>query len=603
MSDAPLLAVQALCVSYPGHRGAVNAVSELDLTLAPGECLAVVGESGSGKTQLLLSVLGLSGPAAALSGSIRYRGQELIGLSTAALNQVRGRRIGMVFQDPMAALNPYLRVGVQITEMLRHHCNMSARSAERRAIELLTQLHLADAAQRMRQYPHQLSGGMRQRVMIAMALIAEPEILLADEPSTALDVTVQAQVLRLLRELRERTRTAIVLVTHDLGVTAELADRVAVMHAGRVVEQAPVRELFARPSHPCTVALQMALPRTDTSRRAATSVAMPAAAPADVSPLLSVRELTVSYRSVDRGRTVTLPAVKAVSFDLARGEALGVVGESGSGKTSIAHTLLRLVDAQSGSVQFQGVDLLRVRGAQLLALRRHLQLVFQDPLSSLDPRMPVGNSVAEPLRAFEPQLSAAQRLERAALLFKVVGLDPKHLQRYPHEFSGGQAQRIAIARALIGAPDLIVCDEPLSSLDVSIRSQISQLLKQLQRERQLSLLFISHDLSAVQVICDRVLVLYLGRVLEIADSTSLFAHGRHPYTRALIDSAPLPDPERARARRPAVLEGEIPSPLCAPSGCVFRTRCALAIEHCAREVPQLRQVGTSLVACHRAEEV
>jgi peptide/nickel transport system ATP-binding protein len=453
----------------------------------------------------------------------------------------------------------------------------------------------------MQHYPHQLSGGLRQRVTIAMAMIAQPEILLADEPSTALDVTVQAQVLDLLSELRERTRTTIVLVTHDLGVTAQIADRVVVMHAGRMVEQAPVRELFARPQHPNTIALQRALPRIDTARRTVAIEGTAASAAADRPSLLSVQALTVSYRSVDRGRAVTLPAVNGVSFDLARGEALGVVGESGSGKSSIARALLRLVDAQSGSVHFRGVDLLLARGAQLRALRRHLQLVFQDPFSSLDPRMPVGKSIAEPLLAFEPRLIASERLERAAQMLAVVGLDAEGLARYPHEFSGGQAQRIAIARALIAAPDLIVCDEPLAALDVSIRSQIGQLLKRLQRERHLSLLFISHDLAAVQMICDRVLVLYLGRVMEIAASDDLFTHARHPYTRALISSAPVPDPERARERH-VVLEGEIPSPLSAPSGCVFRTRCPLAIEHCAREVPPLRRVGDSLVACHRAEE-
>jgi peptide/nickel transport system ATP-binding protein len=601
MSEQALLAIQALRVRYPGDRGAVSALGGLDLTLTSGECLAVVGESGSGKTQLLLAVLGLCGPTAQVSGSIRYRGQELIGLPTPKLNEVRGRRIGMVFQDPLTALNPYLRVGVQITEMLRQHRGVTGRSAKRRAIELLEQLHVADAAERMRQYPHQLSGGMRQRVTIAMAMIAQPQILLADEPSTALDVTVQAQVLGLLRELRERTGTTIVLVTHDLGVAAQFADRVAVMHAGVVVEQAPVRELFAHPRHPRTVALQSAMPRIDIARR--TAAPRTASALPEPLPLLSVRALSVRYRVVHQGRAVSLPAVNGVSFDLARSEALGVVGESGSGKSSIARALLRLVDAQSGSAQFLGVDLLRVRGAQLLALRRHLQLVFQDPLSSLDPRMPVGKSVAEPLRAFEPRLTAVQRLERAAQMLQVVGLDAEQLQRYPHEFSGGQAQRIAIARALIAAPDLIVCDEALSALDVSIRSQISALLQQLQRERQLSLLFISHDLAAVQVICDRVLVLYLGRVLEIAQREALFAHSRHPYTRALISAVPLPDPELAQPRQPAALEGEIPSPLSAPSGCVFRTRCPLAAERCAREVPQLRQVGASLVACHRAEEV
>jgi oligopeptide transport system ATP-binding protein len=327
----------------------------------------------------------------------------------------------------------------------------------------------------------------------------------------------------------------------------------------------------------------------------------PSASPA--SPLLSVRGLQIGYRIVHHGRTVTLPAVNGVNFDLQPAEALGVVGESGSGKSSIARALLRLVDAQSGSVQFRGVDLLRARGSALHDLRRHLQLIFQDPLASLDPRMTVGDIVGEPLRSFEPQLSPTARHERVLQVLRTVGLDAGHLHRYPHEFSGGQAQRIGIARALIAAPELIVCDEPLSALDVSIKAQISNLLKDLQRQRNLSLLFISHDLPSVRFICDRVLVLYLGRVLEIAGSEALFCEARHPYTRALINSVPIPDPQRARARRRTPLEGEIPSPLSAPSGCVFRTRCPLAIERCAREVPGLRQVGQSLVACHRAEEI
>ncbi|HWW21962.1 MAG TPA: oligopeptide/dipeptide ABC transporter ATP-binding protein [Steroidobacteraceae bacterium] len=323
---------------------------------------------------------------------------------------------------------------------------------------------------------------------------------------------------------------------------------------------------------------------------------------ASLAPLLSVRALAVAYRTLYQGRSVTLPAVNGVSFDLAPGEALGVVGESGSGKSSLARALLRLVKAASGSAQFQGVDLLRVRGAQLRSLRRHLQLVFQDPLASLDPRMTVSDIIAEPLLTFEPRLSAAQRLERVAAMLRVVGLDADHLPRYPHEFSGGQAQRIAIARALIAGPDLIVCDEPLSALDVSIKSQISNLLKDLQRERGLSLLFISHDLAAVRFLCDRVLVLYLGRVLEIAATEALFGEACHPYTRALISAAPVPDPERVPEPL-ALLDAEIPSPLSAPCGCAFRTRCPMAIERCAREVPQLRAVATSLVACHRAEEV
>jgi oligopeptide transport system ATP-binding protein len=319
-------------------------------------------------------------------------------------------------------------------------------------------------------------------------------------------------------------------------------------------------------------------------------------------PLLAVRDLRIAYRVVHQGRHVALPVVNGVSFELARGQTLGLVGESGSGKSSIARALLRLVPAQSGVALFRGSDLLQLRGRPLQAMRRHLQLVFQDPIASLDPRMPIGEIVEEPLRAFEPQLAPAQRMQRVLQSLQAVGLEAAHLHRYPHEFSGGQAQRIAIARALIAQPDLIVCDEPLSALDVSIKSQIGNLLRDLQRQMQLSLLFISHDLAAVRFSCDRVMVLYLGRVMEIADGEALFEQPRHPYTRALLQSAPICDPIAARARTHVTLQGEIPSPFSAPSGCVFRTRCPLAIERCRLEVPTLRAVGASQVACHRAEE-
>jgi oligopeptide transport system ATP-binding protein len=319
--------------------------------------------------------------------------------------------------------------------------------------------------------------------------------------------------------------------------------------------------------------------------------------------LLAVRELSVSYRVSHHGSHALLRAVNAVSFEVGRGETLGLVGESGSGKSSIARALLRLVPAESGSAWFHGSDLLQLSGVSLHAMRRHLQLIFQDPVASLDPRMSIGDTLAEPLRVFEPQLSAPQREQRVLAMARAVELGAEHLHRYPHEFSGGQAQRIGIARALIIQPDLVVCDEPLSALDVSIKSQISNLLKDLQRQLQLSLLFISHDLAAVRFSCDRVLVLYLGRVMESAACDALFGAARHPYTRALLRAAPIPDPIAARARRSAPLSGEVPSPLSAPSGCVFRTRCALAIGRCASEVPLLRQVGASLVACHRAEHV
>jgi oligopeptide transport system ATP-binding protein len=340
-----------------------------------------------------------------------------------------------------------------------------------------------------------------------------------------------------------------------------------------------------------------AAPAADPAGTASQSV------PPQSAALLAVRELSVTYRVTHRGAHALLRAVNGVSFELARGETLGLVGESGSGKSTIARALLRLVPAESGVAMFQGIDLLGLAGGRLQAMRRHLQLIFQDPVASLDPRMNVGDILGEPLRVFEPQLSGEERRQRVLAMTQAVGLGAEHLHRFAHEFSGGQAQRIGIARALIIKPELIVCDEPLSALDVSIKSQISNLLKDLQRQLHLSLLFISHDLAAVRFSCDRVLVLYLGRVMEIAGCDALFSACRHPYTRALIRAAPIPDPVAARARRSAPLEGEIPSPLFAPSGCVFRTRCPMAIDRCAREVPMLRSVGDSQVACHRAEEV
>jgi oligopeptide/dipeptide ABC transporter ATP-binding protein len=606
-----LLEVRQLSVRYAGAAGATPVVHEADLEVAAGECLGIAGESGSGKTQLLWAILGLSGARAAISGSVRYRGEQLLGLGPRALNRVRGRSIGLVFQDPMSALNPYLRVGQQITEVLSVHRGIHGRDAARRAIELLESLHLPDPAQRLQRYPHELSGGMRQRVAIAMAMIAQPDILLADEPTTALDVTVQAQILELFSELRARG-TAIVLVTHDLGVIAQVADRVAVMYRGRIVEQAPTQTLFARPQHSYSEGLLRATARLDQPLaaqmaalgRAATQTAT-CDSNADIrsAPLLAVQRLDVAYPVHDRGRSHLLPAVNGVSFEVRAGESLGIVGESGSGKTSVARALLRLVDARGGQAWFQGEDLLQLTGARLRALRRQLQLIFQDPLASLDPRLQIADIIAEPLRAFEPGLTARQRHQRVLQALTAVGLAPEHADRFPHEFSGGQAQRIAIARGLVAEPKLIVCDEPLSSLDVSIKSQISNLLMDLQQQRGVTLLFISHDLPAVRLLCARVMVLYLGRVMEMAPRDACFGSPRHPYTRALLRAVPLPDPVAARARPAMNLIGEIPSPLDVPSGCVFRTRCPFAIERCRQEVPPLRSVGASMVACHRAEEL
>jgi peptide/nickel transport system ATP-binding protein len=609
--NAPLLDVQALSVRYQTDGGEVRAVHKLDFCLNPNEILGIVGESGSGKTQTALSLLGLLPESAQVSGQAMFNGRDLLSLGEAELNTIRGNDIAMIFQDPMTALNPYLTIGKQMTRVVRRHRGMSGREANAAAIRMLDAVRIPEAVSRLRQYPHEMSGGMRQRIMIATALLCKPKLLLADEATTALDVTVQAQILHLMSELQQQLAMSVLLITHDMGVVAGTCDRVLVMRNGEMQECAPTLQLFDKPTADYTRSLLAAVPRLDEVRHTrladtgSTQVAdMQPAVVAQGAELLHVSHAAVQFAVEGEGLFASkrvLRAVDDISFELHRGETLGIVGESGCGKSSLARGVLRLLDLQAGSVCLLGQNLGELDAAGLRAQRKHMQVIFQDPLASLNPRMTVGEIIAEPLRTFAPQLSQAERLSRVGDLLLKVGLEAAHINRYPHEFSGGQCQRIGIARALISEPELIICDEPVSALDVSVQAQIVNLLMDLQQEKGLALIFIAHDLAVVRHISHRVMVMYLGRAMEIADRDALYEQPRHPYTQALIDAVPIPDPQIEAGRERALLQGDVPSPLDPPSGCAFRTRCSLADARCAAERPVLHALGGSMVACHHAK--
>ena len=714
----------------------VQAVGNVDLQVDAGETLGIVGESGCGKSMTGLSIMGLLPPGGSIvGGSIKLSGRELVGLKQEELRQVRGNEIAMIFQDPLTSLDPTKTIGYQVSEPVRLHRNASKADALDRAVEVLTLVGLPRPKERLSDYPHQLSGGLRQRVMIAMALANEPKLLIADEPTTALDVTIQAQILALLRDLKDRLGMAMLLITHDMGVIAGHADRVNVMYAGRVVETANVRELFAAMHHPYTQALLASIPqldqdadkalhaipglppdlshppqgcrfaarcpratdkcraeepplsgptldhlfscwhpvngplalavigergpdaastglvssdaesvaeaaagtrsrssptrrwptprgRTETEPAAAGSVVVAAglevtadgrlevtgrmveAAPANgdsAAPLLELRNLVKEYPITSgllQRKVASVKAVSDVSFSVPAGTTFGLVGESGCGKTTIGKMIVALERPNSGAVTLAGQNVSRLRGAELRRKRRDLQLMFQDPHSSLDPRMRVGSIIGEPL-AIQHLGSRRARRDRIFELLSEVGLPRNAVERYPHEFSGGQRQRIGLARALTLNPRLIVADEPVSALDVSIRAQVLNLMKRLQALHGLTYVVISHDMAVVKYMAQRIGVMYLGKLVEIGSSQDIYERAAHPYTAGLIATIPVPKPTVERAKQGAAIKGELPSPVNPPSGCRFRTRCQFAQERCAAEEPKLRSFGPGHVAaCH-----
>jgi oligopeptide/dipeptide ABC transporter ATP-binding protein len=558
MTDS-VLDISNLAVTFETPDGEVEAVKGVSFAIAQGECLGIVGESGSGKSQSFLSAFGLTSDNARVSGSVKFKGQEVLGLPRKELDAIRGRHVAFVFQDPLTALTPHMTVEAQMNEVLAHHFQITGAAARTRATEWLERVRIPEAARRLGAYPHELSGGMRQRVMIAMAMMCEPALLIADEPTTALDATVQAQVLDLIEDLRKDTNAAVALITHDMGVIARMAQRVAVMRSGEIVETGGVDEIYSAPKADYTRMLLGAVPHIDGARAHEL-------APADTgAPILKVDDVRVHFPiKVGNslvGKTKLLRAVDGVSFDVHAGETLGIVGESGCGKSTLARAVVQLLPRTAGSVSFLGRNLLPSERETIRRAREDLQIVFQDPLASLDPRMTLGASIAEPLLSFAPELTRDGREARVKEIMVQVGLDPDLINRYPHELSGGQNQRVGVARAMILKPKLVVCDEAVSALDVSIQAQIMKLLIDLQREFKTSMLFISHDLAVVREISHNVLVLYLGRAVEYGPSEVILRDPRHPYTQALLAAAPTPDPDAARAKPRVRLVGDLPSPL------------------------------------------
>ncbi len=667
-----LLSVSDLSVGFVSGRERLTAVAGISFDVAAGETLALLGESGCGKSVTALSVMRLL-PAAGhiFDGTVRFEGNDLLQLPEAEMRAVRGGGMAMIFQEPATSLNPVMTVGKQIGEVLERHVGLFGDAARKRALELLNAVGIADAARRLDEYPFQLSGGMKQRVMIAVALAGDPKLLIADEPTTALDVTIQAQILDLLRRLQSERGMGMLLITHDLGVVAQMAHRVGVMYAGEIVEEAPREAFFNAPRHPYTQALFASLP--DLSRRGGklTTIAgqvpslsaMPAGcrfaercphawercrseppgwsdagaghhrvrchlltepsrvvaseskseAPVPIlhtphASLLTANDLRVHF-PIRRGvlqRTVGhVKAVDGVSLDLARGRTLALVGESGCGKTTVGKAILQLIKPTDGKVQLDERELTALSRSQLRPLRRRMQMIFQDPFASLNPRMAVGEIIGEGMRSLGVLPDAAGKDEAIAVLLQQVGLDSAAAHRYPHEFSGGQRQRIAIARALAVQPEMIVCDEPTSALDVSVQAQILNLLKALQDDLGLAYLFITHNFAVVEYLAHEVAVMYLGRIVERGTVEEVLRSPKHPYTQALLSAVPSPrlaeNKNSNKNSQPAFIKlaGEMPSPANPPAGCHFHPRCAQATEDCRVSYPETTALSeTHTVRCH-----
>lgn len=539
-----LLEVRGLSIEFAVDKRWIPAVRAVDLTLGTSEILALVGESGSGKSTLAMAIPGLLADNSRLSGSIRLSGTELAGADERTLRQVRGGRVGVVFQEPMTAFNPVYSIGWQIVEAIRMHRHVSAAQARARAVELLDLVDMPDPTSRIDYYPHQLSGGQRQRAMIAQALACDPELLIADEPTTALDVTVQGEILDLIRDLRTRVDAGILLITHDMGVVADLADRIMVMKNGEVVESASAETLFRSPRHPYTRALLEAVPHLGAGRLQVAQPAAPAA-PGPDRPALALRDATVEFSS---GRRV-FRALDGVSLEVGAGEVVGLVGESGSGKSTLGKAAVGLVKLTAGSVALAGTDITALSQRGLREPRKRVGVVFQDPGSSLNPRWPIGQAIAEPL-TLHTSMSGPQRSTRVDELLDQVQLDRTLRNRYPHQLSGGQRQRVGIARALALNPDLVIADEPTSALDVSVQARVLRLLRELQAEHGFACLFISHDLAVIEELSDRIAVMQSGRLVESGPAETVLRHPAESYTARLIASVPVPDPaEQARRRQ------------------------------------------------------
>ena len=668
--NTPLLQIKDLHTDIEIRSGVVRALSGVDLHVNPGETLGIVGESGSGKTMTALSLMGLLPQGGKVSsGSIILDGQDLTKMPLHLKRKMRGTKVGMIFQDPLTSLNPTMKIGLQVCEPLRVHEKLSKRAALARAVEILKRVGMPRPEVVINNYPHQLSGGMRQRVMIAMALVCKPRILIADEPTTALDVTTQMQILDLIDELRDEYKMGVILITHDLGVVAGHTDRVAVMYAGRIVETAPTKTLFTEPKHRYTSSLMAALP--ERALAAGTKLfSIPGAPPSltnlpkgcrfaarclwatdecragypdlsgdenhtfscfhpvqegDESPavlqammdsgkaedavdatgqishevLLDVKEASRVYESSGSGffkrDKGVVSAVDRVSITVNKGETYGLVGESGCGKSTVGRLIAGLERPSGGAIELDGRDLAKLKGRDAVRIHRDVQMMFQDSYAALDPRMRIDQILAEPM-SIQKTGNARQIAERIMEILEQVGLTEEILDRYPHEFSGGQLQRIGFARSLTLAPDLIVADEPVSALDVSVQAQVLNLMKDLQQELGLSYLFISHDLAVVQYMADRIGVMYLGRIVEEGPAHEVVKNPKHPYTKALIDSIPVPDPEFQHDESAIKLTGEPPSAVNPPKGCRFRPRCPFAGEEC--KVQPMLTDETHRVACH-----
>ena len=549
----PVLSVRGLGVDFYVDGEWYPAAIDLDYDVRPGEVLAIVGESGSGKTQSSMSLIGLLPPNGRAHGSAKIDGRELIGMPSHRLREIRGKEIAVIFQEPMTALNPVYTVGFQIVETLRTHFTLSVKEARARAIELLTLVEIPDPAHRFDSYPHQLSGGQRQRAMIAQALACDPRLLIADEPTTALDVTVQAEILKLMRDLPRRIDSGIILITHDMGVVADMADNILVMKDGRVVEHGTSEENFANPQHPYTRKLLDAVPHLGTARPLAATAGSPppvtTGEAAAAHPLvLEARGMVIEYPG--RGRTPAFRAVDGVDLTIGYGEVVGLVGESGSGKTTIGRAVVGLLPTTHGELTIAGVNMVGAKRKDLAPLRSQVGIVFQDPGSSLNPRLPIGESIGEPLYLHHGIKGKAlsQRVER---LLDQVQLPRSMRNRYPHELSGGQRQRVGIARALSLEPKLLVADEPTSALDVSVQATVLDLFQELQREHGFACLFISHDLAVVEILASRIAVMHQGRLVEVGRTEQIVNDPQHPYTQRLLSAVPVPDPAAQRRRREA----------------------------------------------------